>query len=130
MPDQAVIVPLSVLEVRFLAILDHHKGQGSAIKVVDMADALGLGRDKYGERLAQRIKKHLVEEHLVCIGSSCGEPHGWYQAVTQAEVEATVLQYEHRLKSISHLIARMKKSTPAEILRQQALAFEQEAVTA
>jgi hypothetical protein len=130
MIDPAPIVPMSVLENRFLVILDRHQGSDNAIKVADMAEQLGLGHDKYGERLAQKIKKHLVEEHLVCIGSSCGEPYGWYQAVTQAEIDATLLQYEHRLKSLSHLIARMKKSTPAEILRQQALTFEQEAIPA
>ena len=131
MHDQAAMFPeLSPMEQAFLLIIREHRGAVNAIGLPDMAQKLGLGRGKNGQRIAQKIKKHLVEEHAVPVGSSCGEHHGWYTPETAQEIADTIGQYESRLRSLSVLIARTKRCTPAELLRQQAIQFEQEAIPA
>lgn len=91
----------------FLAILSAHKGISRAISVADMAGRLGFERDKSGQRRAQMIKAAVVEAgHLV--GSSCGASHGWYQPETEAEVQATIAQYEARIRSLARLILKTK----------------------
>lgn len=131
MNDQGTLFPeLSPLERIFIDILNAHVGAAQAIKVADMAEQLGVGRRKTGQRIAQKIKKHLVEEHAVPVGSSCGEHSGWYVPETEQEITDTIENYMSRLRSLSVLIARTKRCTPAELLHQQALHFETEAVHA
>ena len=113
------VAPLTEREKAFMHVLSQHKGRERAISVPEMAKAVGVD-----EREAQNIKRHLVESHGVCIGSSCGRPPGWYQPLTQQEVNATVRQYRHRLISLARLIAKTEQSTPAEILGQLKLQLE------
>lgn len=95
------------LESRFLTILSQHHGLSRAIAVADMAEALGLGREKAGQREAQRIKRELVEKGYA-IGSSCGKSNGWYLPVNDSEIEKTLKQYSSRFYSLSVLIKRTK----------------------
>ena len=87
-----------------------------------MAAQLGVST-----RLAQDIKKNLVEQHGVSIGSSCGKRHGWYLPETQSEVEATMRQYRNRVKSLCVLIAKTTAAANLSgVMRQLALEFERE----
>lgn len=113
---------MTSLESQFLSILQDHRGLKSAISVPSMAAQLGVST-----RLAQDIKKSLVEQHGVSIGSSCGKRHGWYLPETQGEVEATMRQYRNRVKSLCVLIAKTTAAANLSgVMRQLALEFEQE----
>lgn len=111
-------------EELFVTILEQHQGLAQAIRVADMAEQLGFGRDKNGQRRAQALKKHLVEEHLVCVGCSSGQPAGWYRPETVEEIRATVAQYKGRLISLARLIAKTTASTPDAVLGQIRLELE------
>lgn len=96
------------LNARFLTILERHKGLSQAISVPEMAEQLGLGRGKGGQRLAQLVKRELVEKgHL--IGSSCGKRSGWYQIETADELNATLHQYRSRWHSLGMLMQRTNR---------------------
>ena len=87
-----------------------------------MASQLGVS-----QRVAQEIKKSLVEHHGVSIGSSCGKRHGWYIPETQREIDATTRQYRSRVKSLCILIAKTTAAANLSgVMRQLALEFEQE----
>lgn len=119
--SESLPLPFQELEPEeelFVTILEQHKGLAKAIRVADMAEQLGFGRDKNGQRRAQALKKHLVEEHLVCVGCSSGQPAGWFLPETVEEIRTTVAQYKGRLISLARLIARTTASTPDEILGQ------------
>jgi len=89
-----------------------------------MAAQLGVS-----SRLAQEIKKSLVENHGVNIGSSCGRIHGWYIPETQSEIEATTRQYRSRVKSLCILIAKTTAAANLSgVMRQLLLEFEEEEI--
>jgi len=113
---------------RFLWILDQHRGLARAISVADMAGALGFERDKAGQRRAQLIKAAVVEAgHLV--GSSCGHSHGWYQPETDAEIQATIGQYEARIRSLAALIRKTRGAAGFKTyLSQLAMEFEEQPI--
>jgi hypothetical protein len=113
---------LTPLESQFLSILQAHRGLRHAVSVPSMAAQLGVLT-----RTAQDIKKTLVEQHGISIGSSCGKQHGWYLPETQSEVEATMRQYRNRVKSLCILIAKTTAAANRSgVMRQLALEFEQE----
>lgn len=113
---------MTPLESKFLSILQAHRGLKRAVSVPSMATHLGIST-----RTAQDIKKILVEQHGISIGSSCGKQHGWYLPETQGEVEATMKQYRNRVKSLCVLIAKtMAAANLSGVMRQLALEFEQE----
>lgn len=97
------------LHARFLTILERHKGLAQAIGVGAMAEQLGLGRGKNGQRMAQLVKAELVMKgHL--IGSSCGKVSGWYWIVTEEEYRATMRQYGARFSATGKLMQRTKQN--------------------
>mgnify|MGYP003443143949 FL=1 len=104
------------LNARFLTILERHNGLSQAISVPEMAEELGLGRGKGGQRLAQLVKRDLVEKgHL--IGSSCGKRSGWYLIENDEEDDRTLKQYQSRFYSVSvlikqHLANRRRRGSP------------------
>ena len=113
---------MTSLESQFLSILQAHRGLRHAISVPDMASRLGVST-----RAVQNIKKTLVENHGISIGSSCGKRHGWYLPETQSEVEATMRQYRNRVKSLCILIAKTTAAANLSgVMKQLALDFEQE----
>ena len=87
-----------------------------------MAAELGVS-----SRVAQEIKKALVEQHGVNIGSACGKHSGWFIPVSQAEVDLTMKQYRARVKSLCILIAKTTQAASLSgVMKQLALEFEQE----
>jgi hypothetical protein len=116
---------VTFLESQFLTTLHAHRGLRNAISVPSMAAQLGVST-----RTAQDIKKRLVEQHGISIGSSCGKQHGWYLPETQSEVEATMKQYRNRVRSLCVLIAKTTAAANLSgVMRQLALEFEQEEQT-
>ena len=100
-----------VLQQRFLALLEHHRGLENAISVADMSKALGLG--ERGHRETRAIKRAVCDSG-VAVGSSVGKISGYYLPVSEAEIEATLRQYCGRFYSLSVLIkqTRAKLSKP------------------
>ncbi len=96
-----------ILERRFMAILHQHKGMIHAISVPAMAQALGLGDGKAGQRQAQHIKRALVDAGEL-VGSSCGRVSGWYLMENEDEIHATLRQYASRWHSIGMLMQRTR----------------------
>lgn len=120
---------MTPLESRFLTILSQHVGLARAISVADMAEALGLGREKAGQREAQRIKRGLVELGYA-IGSSCGKHSGWYIPTSDQEMQSTLKQYSSRFYSLSVLIKRTKAMIGRVENPQLSMRFEQEEIHA
>ena len=95
------------LKARFLQIMERHRGAKRAIQVRELAGRLGLGEGHNGQRLVQIVKRELVDEGVL-IASSCGKQSGYFLPETTAEVEATLKNYENRLKSLAALIRKTK----------------------
>jgi hypothetical protein len=114
--------PLTLLESKFVTILQSHRGLTNAISVPDMAARLDVSA-----RTAQEIKKTLVEQYGIAIGSACGKRSGWYIPINQAEVDATLKQYRSRVKSLCILIAKTTDAANISgVMRQLAMDFEAE----
>ena len=78
-------------------------------------------------RTAQEIKKALVEQHGIAIGSACGKRSGWYIPENQAEIDATIEQYRARVKSLCILIAKTTAAANLSgVMRQLAMEFDAE----
>jgi hypothetical protein len=113
------------LALRLVTILQAHRGLARAVSVADLAEQLGLGREKAGQRRVQMLKRELVEQGYP-IGSSCSTGNGgYYWPETQAEVEATLRQYSHRFYSLSVLIKQTRNLLPAPVSPQLGLHFEE-----
>ena len=96
------------LNARFLTILERHKGLSQAISVPEMAEQLGLGRGKGGQRVAQLVKRELVEKGFP-IGSSCGAVSGYYLVTSDEEFQATMGQFKSRWHSLGMAMQAMKR---------------------
>ncbi len=108
------------LEKEFLRVLDRHRGIHDAISVADLSIAL-----RVSTRKVRQLKKSLVEEHGILIGSSCaGDEGGYYQPVTDDEVGQTVAQYTNRVRSLVQLIARTKRASIRTTMNELALEFD------
>lgn len=116
---------MDALATRLLAILQAHRGHARAVSVPALAEQLGLGRDKAGQRRVQIAKRELVDAGEP-IGSSCnhGCP-GYYWAVTEEEVRATLRQFNNRFYSLSKAIKQLRKLLPGERSPQLGLEFEE-----
>jgi len=88
-------------------------GRQSAISVGDISETTGIP-----PRTVRTIAKSLIERHSIRIGSSLGNPPGYYIIETQEEAE----QNEKTLRKlgISILVraATLKKITVKEYMRQ------------
>ena len=113
------------LEKEFLRVLDRHRGIHDAISVADLSIAL-----RVSTRKVRQLKKSLVEEHGILVGSSCaGDDGGYYQPVTADEVAATVANYKARIRSLAQLIRKTEGAAELKaFMGQLALEFEAEEV--
>lgn len=116
------------LKARFRQIMARHRGAAHAIQVRELAGRLGLGEGHNGQRMVQIVKRELVDEGLL-IASSCGKQSGYFLPETQAEVEATLRNYENRLKSLAVLICKTKGAAGFKAyLGQLAMEFEEQTI--
>ncbi len=112
----------------FITILSAHRGLQLAISVADMAGRLGFERDKSGQRKAQMVKAAVVEAGYL-VGSSCGHNHGWFWPTTDEEVNATVQQYEARIRSLARLIRQTRGAAGFKaFVGQLAMEFEEQGI--
>ena len=114
------------LEREFLRVLDRHRGIHDAISVADLSIAL-----RVSTRKVRQLKKSLVEEHGILVGSSCdSEDGGYYKPVTADEVSRTVANYKARIRSLVTLIKKTEGAAElSAFMAQLRLEFEQEEVT-
>lgn len=95
-------------ETKLLAIVRNHAGLARAISLPDVSERMGFGRDKNGTRKVQEIKRALVELGYPIGSSSASVGGGYYWAVTEGELRATIQQYAHRFYSLSKLLKTMR----------------------
>ncbi len=95
-------------QAKLLTILLNHQGKATAISVADVAEAMGLDRGKSGTRRVQELKRALVEQGYPIGSCSARIGGGYYLAVNEGELLATIKQYANRFYSISVLIKRMR----------------------
>lgn len=120
--------PEDDLKARFRQIMGRHRGAKNAIQVRELAGRLGLGEGHNGQRLVQIVKREMVDEGVL-IASSCGKQSGYFLPETQAEVDATLKNYENRLKSLAALIRKTKGAAGfKEYLGQLAMEFEEQTI--
>lgn len=114
------------LKARFRQIMARHRGARNAIQVRELAGRLGLGEGHNGQRVVQIVKRELVDEGVL-IASSCGKQSGYFLPETNEEVQATLKNYENRIKSLAALIRKTKGAAGfKEYLGQLAMEFEDE----
>ena len=120
------MTPDDDLKARFRQIMARHRGAARAIQVRELAGRLGLGDGHNGQRMVQIVKRELVDDGLL-IASSCGKQSGYFLPETDAEVQATLKNYENRLKSLAVLICKTKGAAGLKAyLGQLAMEFEEE----
>lgn len=110
-------------EHKLLAIMHNHTGLARAISLPDVSERMGFGRDKNGTRRVQQIKRALVELGYPIGSSTAAVGGGYYWAVTEAELRATIQQYAHRFYSTSRLLKTMRAMLPKPEPTQQALTW-------
>ncbi len=71
-------------------------------------DAVLGSHRKGGQRLAQLVKRELVEKGFP-IGSSCGAVSGYYLVTSDEEFQATMGQFKSRWHSLGMAMQSMKK---------------------
>jgi len=102
-----------------LRILEQHRGIASAVPMEDLARTVGLST-----RELQIQIKHLIEYHGCLIGSSTGNPHGYYLA-TAADLHKAKRQLWNRAMSNLVRLSRLDKISMEEIFGQVPMQFEE-----
>lgn len=115
MPDQLDIFQqcLSDEEYKIWSEIQQHEGRANAIKV----DVLAIRTGIEGVRIRE-IVSHLVKEHGKLIGSSTGNPPGFYVITDRAELEKQIKSLRHRGIMCLVRAAALSKTSIEEIFRQ------------
>ncbi|MBE7415102.1 MAG: hypothetical protein HS130_07710 [Deltaproteobacteria bacterium] len=104
---------LSDEEYRVWEIIEAHRGRENAIKADALAWKVGLD----GVRVRE-IVSHLIREHGKLIGSSTGNPPGFYVITDREELERQIRSLRHRGIMCLVRAAALSKSSIEEIFRQ------------
>ena len=107
---------LSDEEYKVLAIIDRHKGRESAIKAEALAWQTGFDEVKVRE-----IVSRLVVKHGKLIGSSTGNPPGFYVITDMDELKKQVKSLRHRGIMCLVRAAALSKTSIEEIFKQSRL---------
>jgi predicted transcriptional regulator len=91
-------------------------GRENARKNDSIAAASGLHW-----RRVQMIIKHLIEDHNYFIGSSVGNPAGYYMITDEAEINEVYQSLRHRGISTLFRAARLKKISVEAVFNQGVL---------
>lgn len=115
MPNQLNIFQrdLSDEEYKVWEIIERHQGRENAIKV----DSLAWQTRIEGVRVRE-IVSHLVKEHGRLIGSSTGNPPGFYVITDRAELERQIRSLRHRGIMCLVRAAALSKTSLEEIFKQ------------
>lgn len=95
------------------SIIQDHQGKRNAIKVDDLAQKTGIE----GVRIRE-IVSHLVKEHGKLIGSSTGNPPGFYVIADRAELDKQIKSLRHRGIMCLVRAAALSKSSVEDVFRQ------------
>lgn len=114
-PDQLNIFQgiLSDEEFKVWSVVQDHRGKHNAIK----ADALALATGIEGVKVRE-IVSHLIKEHGKLIGSSTGNPPGFYVITDNAELQKQIKSLRHRGIMCLVRAAALSKSSIEEIFDQ------------
>lgn len=115
MPDQLNIFQGALSDEEFLvwSIIQDHQGKRNAIKVDGLAHKTGIESVRIRE-----IVSHLVKEHGKLIGSSTGNPPGFYVIADLEELDKQIKSLRHRGIMCLVRAAALSKSSVEEIFRQ------------
>lgn len=100
-------------EQRVLEVLHECRGRRMAIGKSDLARRTGIH-----ERTVREIIKHLIEAHGEPIGSTSGDPHGYYMICTADEQQQAEAELQHRIIELARRLASLRKNTPSAVLGQ------------
>ena len=114
-------VPWTDDELRVMQAIERHVGREQALPLELLAAEAGVS-----PRVAQELVKHLIESHGQSIGSSTGDPHGYYMIQSADDLERSKAQLRHRIISTARRLAQLEKSTAPKVLGQITLDLEQE----
>ena len=106
--DPRIQLMMTTEHAKLLIILRKHRGLSHAIGLADLAQTMGYGRGRSGQRMVQVLKRELVEAGEPIGSSTCSRGGGYYLIVSQSEIQATLRQYCGRFYSTSVLIKKMK----------------------
>lgn len=117
--------PSGDLKARFLQILHRHHGARNAIQVRELAGKLGVGETRNGERIVRVIKREVADSGVL-IGSSCGRQPGYFIPESPEEIQATLANYEARLRSLVQLIRATRSAAEfKQFMGQLSLEYEE-----
>lgn len=107
------LLELTEPEAVVLACVRACAGMAQAKPVDQVAQETGID-----PRVVQKIVKHLIEAHGHPIGSSTGEPHGYYWIATADEQARAEQQLRNRIIRTAQRLAALKHNTPDDVLGQ------------
>ena len=91
-------VVCSIIRCRF--------GKQRAVSVEQIADMTGIP-----PRTVRDIVKHLIEHHQIRIGSSLGNPPGYYMIATKEEAEQNETELSEKAESVSGDIETLSEAS-------------------
>ncbi|MCS6290380.1 MAG: hypothetical protein H8K10_15600 [Nitrospira sp.] len=106
-------------ERKVMTLLTERQGRQAAIGKSELAKITGMP-----EREVRRVIKHLIEEHGEPIGSTSGEPHGYYLICTADEQAHAENELRHRIIELARRLGCLKRNQPAEVLGQIVLELQ------
>ncbi len=112
---QPMTLPLdrSQQERKVMDLLRECRGRQFAIGKAQLSILTGIH-----ERTVRDIIKHLIEQHGEPIGSTSGEPHGYYVICTAEEQAHAEAELRHRIIELARRLGCLKRNQPAEVLGQ------------
>lgn len=114
MPEQlALDWDLDAAEIRVLAVLRAHRGRAAAIRVPDLARAVGTS-----PRDCQEIIHRLRVEHGQPIASTAAKPAGYYLVETAGEIDQFVQEQRRKALGTLAAIAAVRRVALPELLGQ------------
>lgn len=101
-------------------IIERHKGRDNAVSVNQVA-----WQARMNEKGVREIVSELVRKHGKLIGSSTGNPPGFYIIEDIKELESHIRSLRHRGISILYRAAQLSRTSITDIFKQTILEFEE-----
>lgn len=111
---------LSDEEFKVWSVVQDHRGRENAVK----ADALAWQTGFDGVRVRE-IVSHLIREHGKLIGSSTGNPPGFYIITDRSELEKQIKSLRHRGIMCLVRAAALSKTSIEDIFKQGRLEIDE-----